>query len=459
MKSFVFLTAFVTLTQTVGADHRLALLIGNSSYQDKSLATPARDLDSIAADLSRRGFRCQVVKNLDEKQLKSTIEDFASTTPTCGTALVYFHGQVLAGSYNGKSGTCILGCNSKQGRGYRLDLAIQDLSTRGGSLHNLFIADSPAVPPSKIDLPPGCLLAYCDANGFQAALSGHGDLIGAITSRSKAFQSTIAQHVAITGKGSFAISPPETFVQGKKAGDEWVNRRGMVFCWCPPGTYIAGSPEGTPGRYADEDQREVTIEDGFWIGKYELTLSQNLRNHPHNTIATHKTHPLTMINHDDAKSMTMRTLSGDERKHGRLPNDWQYSLPTEEQWEYAARAGTTTRFYFGDDLRKLPEHANFGDKSFYDSKDIYSNAASRTLDDGTVRLAKVGSYQPNPWGLHDVYGNVAEWCISTAIRGGSWVSVAENCRSAYRDSFSSRNEQNFIGYRLVIQKVPPRQPK
>jgi formylglycine-generating enzyme required for sulfatase activity len=194
------------------------------------------------------------------------------------------------------------------------------------------------------------------------------------------------------------------------------------------------------------------IEDGFWIGKYELTLSQNLRSHPRSTIATHKNHPLTMINHDDARSMTTRTLSENERKAGRLPKDWEYSLPSEDQWEYAARAGTQTRFYFGNDLRQLPRHANFGDKSYYDSKVVYSNAAHRSLDDGNVRLAIVGSYQSNPWGLYDVYGNVAEWCINNAIRGGSWVSVAENCRSSYRDSFSSRNEQNFIGYRLVIQR-------
>lgn len=162
-----------------------------------------------------------------------------------------------------------------------------------------------------------------------------------------------------------------------------------------------------------------------------------------------------MIHHDDGKHMVMKTLTDEARAEDRLPEGWQYSLPTEEQWEYAARAGTTNRFYFGDDMRLLPLHANFGDKSYYDSGDIYSNSAHRTLDDGVVRLAQVGSCLPNPWGLHDVYGNVAEWCIDFGARGGGWASVPENCRSAYRDHYSSRDQQNYLGYRLVIQIIPP----
>ena len=267
-------------------------------------------------------------------------------------------------------------------------------------------------------------------------------------------KSTLPKQVTLAEKGSQAIGPRNKFEPGKRPGDQWVNSMGLVFCWCPPGKYVAGSPEAEIGRYADEQQHEVPIPNGFWLSKYELAHSQTVAGRRGgNGIAQHKLHPMTMINLDDAKTMT-RNLTKSEQEAGRLPSDWEYSLPTEDQWEYAARAGTTTRFYFGEDQSDLPQHANFADKTYYDSGDIYSNFADRTLNDGALNFARVGSYQPNPWGFYDMYGNVAEWCTNQAIRGGSWTSVPENCRSAYRDSFGSRNQQDFIGYRLVIQKSP-----
>ena len=121
----------------------------------------------------------------------------------------------------------------------------------------------------------------------------------------------------------------------------------------------------------------------------------------------------------------------------------------------AARAGTQTAYSFGDDPQQLPAYGNFADRTFYETGDVYANYAHRVWVDGVARLAQVGSYQPNAWGLHDMHGNVAEWCLSTAVRGGSWVNTATDCRAAYRHHYSSRNEQNYIGYRIVIQKVPP----
>jgi formylglycine-generating enzyme required for sulfatase activity len=416
--------SFVIALAPARAEHRVALLIGNTKYKDQE--EQPWQLDKVIQAFEARGFRCQVVENLaNENEFRDAIEGFASRTPTCSTAALYFLGRMSDGP----------GLLATDSRGkYLLDRVVTALETRGGSSRNLLFLDVPG--EVKFDeLPESVQLVQGDTDSLLKMLVNNNWL---------------------TGKASTVISPPDQFVLGKRAGDEWVNSMGVVFCWCPPGKYIAGSPDGVPGRYADEAQREVSIEHGFWLSKYELAFGQPVSNRRASlkSIARHKLDPMTMINHDDAKSMT-RNFTQSERQAGRLPSDWQYTLPTEEQWEYAARAGTSTRYYFGEDMSQLPSHANFADKTYYDSGDIYSNSAHRTLDDGAVKLARVGAYQANPWGFHDMYGNVAEWCINLAIRGGAWVSAAENCRSAYRDSFSSRNEQNFIGYRIVIQKTPP----
>lgn len=390
------------------AEYRVALVIG----EEASRASATRSLEHF-------GFRCEGSPNLTEKDLKRKIEGFAGRTPTLGTAVVHFSGSVSKDSLV-----------SSNKRLVSVGVVFDLLSERGGSAKNLLIVASEETPQVKGKWPEDCIFS---SKNIAVCLAENG----------------------VRGTGSKAIAPPSQFVLGKKAGDEWVNERGMIFCWCPPGTFTAGSPEGTPGRYANEVQSKVAIKEGFWIGKYEHTQGQKLRNLSRGMIGSHKNHPINKLHWDDGSRMLTRTLSEEQRKAGLLPADWQYSLPTEDQWEYAARAGSTTRYYFGDDMTKLPQHGNFADKTFYDSGDIYAIAAHRTLEDGFARLAPVGSFRANPWGLHDVYGNVTEWCIDRGARGGSWVSVPENCRSAYRDSYSSRNEQIYLGYRIIIQRTPP----
>lgn len=438
--------AVVAWSPLARAEHRVALLIGNSNYKTEQDRVAKQDLRAVVQALEQFGFRCRVLENLEnEYAFRDAIEGFASRTPTRSTALIYYRGRM-------RDGSSLLGVDSR-GK-YALARALDALGGKGGSRRNLVYIDAPDAVTFGGELPQACQLTFGNTTTLLAKLASERDLIAALAGAGKC-RSTLEEDTALTGKGSQAISSSRKFVLGKEAGDEWVNSMGIVFCWCPPGKYVAGSPDSVPSRYPDEEQRESTIEHGFWLSKYELARSQEVakRRPGAGTIARHKLDPMTMINHDDAKTMT-RNFTASECEAGRLPEDWQYSLPSEEQWEYAARAGTTTRFYFGEDLHPLPRHANFADKTYYDSGDIYSNSAHRTLNDGALKLAPVGSYQPNPWGFHDMYGNVAEWCINYAIRGGSWTSVPENCRSAYRDSFSSRNEQNFIGYRLVIQKAP-----
>ena len=414
-----FLLVFLLL-QSANAEYRVGLIIGDPS-----------ETKAVASSLSEYGYRCEETSILNEKELRRKIEGWSRRTPTNSRALIYFTGEVKMDKYNGDEAVCLMATGD---RPIAVAQVFEYLTERGGSRKNVFIAaGSRGRPKLKIELAEGCSFFYAEAGSTMRA--------------------------RVTGTASKAISPPDRFVPGRKAGDEWVNPLGMVFCWCPPGKYTAGSPVGTPGRFDNEDQREVVIKEGFWIGKYELTDSQLLRNRSLRSIATQKNHPVNMLHWDDGSRMVVRTLTEQQRKAGHLPEGWQYHLPSEDQWEYAARAGTTTRFYFGENLEELPKHANFADKSYYDSGDIYSNSAHRTLDDGFVKLAPVGSFKANPWGLHDVYGNVVEWCRDQAARGGGWVSLGDNCRSAYRDRYSSRDEQTYLGYRIVIQPNVPEPAK
>jgi formylglycine-generating enzyme required for sulfatase activity len=148
-----------------------------------------------------------------------------------------------------------------------------------------------------------------------------------------------------------------------------------------------------------------------------------------------------------------------------LPDSWEFRLPTEAQWEYACRAGTTTATSFGDKLSS--KQANFQGKPYNGAE------AGPSLK----RAAPVGSYPANPWGLHDVHGNVFEWCrdwyhprlpggtdpdlygekgtknrtgdYSRVRRGGCWADEGWPCRSATRVRFEPHRRSDHIGFRVV----------
>jgi sulfatase modifying factor 1 len=147
------------------------------------------------------------------------------------------------------------------------------------------------------------------------------------------------------------------------------------------------------------------------------------------------------------------------RQSADLPNDWEFRLPTEAQWEYACRAGTTTATSFGDKLSS--NQANF------DGNYPYNGAEKGP---SLNRAATVGSYPANPWGLHDMHGNTFEWCrdwyhpklpggtdpdlysataTSRVRRGGCWADQGWPCRSAFRLRFEPERRYDHIGFRVV----------
>ena len=164
-------------------------------------------------------------------------------------------------------------------------------------------------------------------------------------------------------KSALAQQPPASFV-GTTAGQAR-EVDGVAVRWCPPGRFLMGSPENEPGRRADERQVQVTISTGFWMAAYEVTQSQWRRivgafpdRPPSAEFGEGDTFPMYWVNYAEAETFCRRLTERAQKSSG-LPAGWTFALPTEAQWEYACRAGTTTASSFGDSLSRA--HANITD--------------------------------------------------------------------------------------------------
>ncbi len=228
------------------------------------------------------------------------------------------------------------------------------------------------------------------------------------------------------------------------------NGAGMRFVEVPAGAYAMGSPEAEPGRAADEGPvRRVEIPRPFFLGKFEVTQAQ--------WRAVMGDNPSTFRDRDWADACPVERVSFHDAAQfiARLNarGAGTFRLPTEAEWEYAARAGATTRFPWGDDpdYRELRAHA-------------WINGASEG------RTRPVGEKKPNAWGLHDMLGNVWEWCadryapygsevavppagVPRVIRGGSWFNEPEAQRPANRHRHPEESRLTNLGLRLVWE--PP----
>ena len=260
---------------------------------------------------------------------------------------------------------------------------------------------------------------------------------------------------------------------GKEAGEMRELAPGMKFHWCPPGKFRIGSPATELGdggqRNSNEDQVEVTLTKGFWMGETEVTQGQWLKIHGtrpwkgRSLVKEGDDFPATYVcfqlfydpkNTDNALEFCQR-LTAQERKSGKLPKGWKFSLPTESQWEYACRAGTTTTYSFGDDALKL------GD---------YAWANENASDIGEKYAHQVGLKKANPWGLKDMHGNLWEMCVDgyepqhkggtdplqegkepkvRVYRGGCWNRDGVYCRSAFRAPLPILMQARNLGFRVI----------
>lgn len=268
----------------------------------------------------------------------------------------------------------------------------------------------------------------------------------------------------------------------------------------PQGTFTMGSTENEKYHVTDESPSHKVAIDGFWMSKFEITwdIYNLFLNRAIDTVKNLSKASEVSIEIDAVAGATIPYVdmslgmgSGEDLPVANVTHDaaskfceWLsaktghfYRLPTEAEWEYAARAGTTTSFHFGNDISLLEKFAWYYDNS-----------------EGTYH--KVGQKEPNPWGLYDMYGNVAEWILDQyhpgaykkrtaitdnpvefpfkeyprSVRGGSYDDDAEYLRSAARlgsnDSWKMRDPQfpkskwwntdaPFVGFRIVRVENPP----
>jgi formylglycine-generating enzyme required for sulfatase activity len=258
-------------------------------------------------------------------------------------------------------------------------------------------------------------------------------------------------------KQSFTITAPSHPAGELKTVD--IGSQTIRLHWCPAGSFMMGSPTTEEGRYNDETHHEVKLTQGLWMGETEVTqgLWEEVMdgNNP-SCFKSGGNYPVENVSWDDCQEFL-------QKLNARTPQSGlKWALPTEEQWEYACRAGSTTAYFWGDALN--------GDGANCDGNYPCGTTAKGPYKQKTM---PVRSYAANAWDLYDMHGNVLEWCsdwygeypsgpITTpagpasgrVIRGGSWYRSARDCRSASRDGLTPGSRNSYLGFRVALVSVP-----
>ncbi|MCR4573877.1 MAG: SUMF1/EgtB/PvdO family nonheme iron enzyme [Lentisphaeria bacterium] len=276
--------------------------------------------------------------------------------------------------------------------------------------------------------------------------------------------------------------PPDLTKDACRTTELWLRQ-------IPAGTFTMGSPVDELGHWDDEVRHKVTLTKPFYIGVFECTQAQweyvmGDRDRPSyfNNDLDYATRPVEQVSYDmirgadaganwpDSNDVDATSFMGVLRAKTGL----MFDLPTEAQWEYACRAGTTEALNSGKNLETISgRDASMDEVGRYRHNGGQDSSQDCDTEHGT---AKVGSYQPNNWGLYDMHGNVIEWCLdwwdgsaynsaavedpagdatgsSRVLRGGRWSYNAGGCRSAYRTCIVPSGGNDGIGFRVVF--LPP----
>lgn len=229
------------------------------------------------------------------------------------------------------------------------------------------------------------------------------------------------------------------------------NHIGMEFTLVRPGPFIMGSPKTEPFRDTDEIQHKVNITKPFYLQTTEVTVKQWRAVMGKKLFGRKKggqDFPVTRVSFYDCQKFIKKMNKQNKKK---------YRLPTEAEWEYACRAGTTTAYSWGADIDCSKAMYGNNSKSSPECTLFYKSMKLK-LD----QAAPAKSFNPNPWGFYDMHGNVWEWCsdeynpnkntsASRVRRGGSWYKYGKSLRSANRTYAHPGAKFKTTGFRLVLE--------
>jgi len=484
---------------------KYALIIGNGSYKDAPLSTPVNDAEVMASTLRSLGFSVSKETDISHRTMEQAIRDFGNRLSPGDTALFYFsgHGAQADGSnYLIPIGADIQSEDEIKHKSVAADIVLAKMKSARSAV-NIIILDACRNNPFKgfksmgNGLAPmaavkGTFIAYATAPGTVAYTGNESTSIYTkyLTNlmkkpglkiedvfkrvRESVISDTSDKQIpweasSLTGKDFYfngeggqrqeqeretPYKPEVSESRTSSASDKtFTNSLGMKFVRIPAGSFMMGSPSGEPGHESDETQHRVSISNSFYMQTTEVTQGQwkaVMGSNPSKFTDCGDNCPVENVSWDDVQGFIKKLNQKGEGT---------YRLPTEAEWEYAARAGTTTPFSFGDCLA--------ADQANYDGNNPLSGCPKGAYRQKTVR---VGSFAPNAWGLYDMHGNVWEWCADwkgdypsgdvtdptgpssssyRVLRGGGWYDVAWVCRPASRDYYSPGGRDDSYGFRLV----------
>ncbi len=500
---------------------RTALVIGVGNYADRyfnTLEAPETDAQAMAEKLKALGFDVTLKLNATRREMLAVTDTFGETlAKRQGVGLFYFsgHGSLKADEPDPNflipTGTTISSREDLPQEAFNAQRVANRMKEAGNRLNLIFLdACRDNALPSRSKDAAGGLSAMRGASGLmfffatqpnqiaiedsanKRSLFTHAllknmatpglsfmDMMADVTAETeklsaeegKTFRQSPFMSGTLSGRFTFVpvslpripstTSPPaiaekptvvSSFgpdVELKAGATRLISLPGgerITLCYCPAGSFVMGSQASEEGRNSvTEAQVTVRLTEGFWMAQTECTQGQweAISGINPSEVTGNKDLPVETVSWEDVQAYLEQL-----NEKAALPPGWRFALPTEAQWEYACRAGTQSAFAFGDTLSS--RLANFN----YDRK----------------KIVEVGGYKANAWGLHDMHGNVDEWCSdrysdllsggtdpsggSTGnyrmARGGCWRSEAASCRAASRGNLESDYADNSSGFRLAL---------